>query len=93
MPPWVPDARLATTVSGVLEIVGAIGLLIPATRTAAGWGLLALLVAVFPANLYMLNQARSADASIAYLAALWLRLPVQPLLMWWVWRVAIRRMP
>lgn len=93
VPPWVPDARLATTVSGVLEIVGAIGLLIPATRTAAGWGLLALLVAVFPANLYMLDQARSADASIAYLAALWLRLPVQPLLMWWVWRVAIRRLP
>lgn len=93
VPPWVPDARLATIVSGVLEIAGAIGLLIPATRHLAGWGLLGLLVAVFPANLHMLQQAWSADASAASLAALSLRLPMQPLLMWWVWQVAIRRAP
>lgn len=91
VPPWVPNARLATYVSGVFEILGAIGLLIPATRVAAAWGLIALLVAVLPANIHMLNQARAADASVGYVAGLWLRLPLQPLLMWWVWRVAIRR--
>ena len=91
VPPWIPNVRLATYLSGVLEILGAIGLLIPATRVAAAWGLIALLAAVLPANIHMLNQARAADASAGYIAGLWLRLPLQPLLMWWVWRVAIRR--
>ncbi len=91
VPPWVPNARVATYVSGVFEIVGAIGLLIPATRVVAAWGLIALLVAVLPANIHMLNQARAAHASAGFIAGLWLRLPLQPLLMWWVWRVAIRR--
>ncbi len=91
VPPWVPNARLATYVSGVFEIAGAIGLLVPATRVAAAWGLIALLAAVLPANVHMLTQARTADASAGYIAGLWIRLPLQPLLMWWVWRVAIRR--
>ena len=91
VPPWVPNTRLATYVSGVFEILGAIGLLVPATRVAAAWGLIVLLAAVLPANIHMLNQARAADASVGYIAGLWLRLPLQPLLMWWVWRVAIRR--
>ncbi len=91
VPPWVPNARLATYASGAFEIAGAIGLLIPATRVAAAWGLIALLVAVFPANIHMLNQARGADASAGYVAGLWVRLPMQVLLIWWVWRVAIRR--
>jgi len=91
VPPWVPNARLATYVSGAFEIAGAIGLLVPATRTAAGWGLIALLAAVLPANIHMLNEARAANASAGYIAGLWIRLPLQPLLMWWVWLVAIRR--
>ena len=91
VPPWVPNARLATYVSGAFEIAGAIGLLIPATRVAAAWGLIALLAAVLPANIHMLNQARAPDASAGYVVGLWLRLPLQPLLMWWVWRAAIRR--
>ncbi len=91
VPPWVPNARLATYVSGAFEIAGAIGLLVPATRVAAAWGLIALLAAVLPANVHMLNQARAADASAGFIAGLWVRLPLQPLLMWWVWRVAIRR--
>jgi uncharacterized membrane protein len=39
----------------------------------------------------MLNQARAADASAGFIVGLWIRLPLQPLLMWWVWRVAVRR--
>jgi uncharacterized membrane protein len=91
VPPWVPDARLATYVSGIFEIAGAIGLLVPATRVAAAWGLIALLAAVLPAHVHMLNQARAADASAGFIVGLWIRLPLQPLLMWWVWRVAVRR--
>lgn len=90
VPAWVPNARVATLVSGAAEIAGAIGLLIPTTRVAAGWGLIGLLLAVFPANVHMLQMARAAQASAQYLTALWIRLPLQPLLMWWVWRAAVR---
>jgi len=88
VPAWVPNARVATLVSGAAEIAGAIGLIIPATRVAAGWGLIALLIAVFPANVNMLQLARATQASAGYLTALWIRLPLQPLLIWWVWRSA-----
>lgn len=91
MPPWVPNARFATYASGVAELAGAIGLLIPATRMAAKWGLIALLIAVFPANIHMLNMARASSNSSAahtwYVAALWLRLPVQAGLVWVVARI------
>jgi uncharacterized membrane protein len=91
VPSWVPDARLATYLSGAAELAGAIGLLLPATRRAAAWGLIALLVAVFPANVNMLQMARaSVDSSTGYLAGLWLRLPLQPLMIWWVWKAAAR---
>ena len=66
---------------------------VPNARVAAAWGLIALLVAVLPANIHMLNQARAAGESAWFIIGLWARLPVQPLLMWWVWRVAIRRLP
>jgi uncharacterized membrane protein len=91
VPSWVPNARLATYVSGVAELAGAIGLLIPATRAAAGWGLITLLVAVFPANVNMLQMARASVASsTGYVAGLWIRLPLQPLMIWWVWKAAVR---
>lgn len=92
VPPWVPDPALAVSASGIAEIAGGAGLLVPRLRRLAGWGLLLLLVAVFPANVHMLQQALAAEppSSPLYLAALWLRLPLQPLLMVWVWRAAIR---
>lgn len=97
VPPWLPEwmgaPRTVVYVSGVAELVGAAGLLIAATRVLAGWWLMALLVAVFPANVQMLLDARSAAAASWYIVALWLRLPLQPLLMWWVWRRAVRPAP
>ncbi len=89
VPAWVPNARLAVQLSGVAELLGAAGLLVPATRVAAGWGLIALLVAVFPANVQMLLNARATGGSALYVTMLWARLPLQPLLIWWVWRAAI----
>ncbi len=95
VPPWLPDwlgtPRTLVHVSGMAELAGAAGVLIPATRRAAGWGLLALLVAVYPANVQMLIDARATGASSWYVVALWIRLPLQPLLGWWVWRRTIRR--
>jgi len=57
VPPWVPYPREMVWLTGVAELLGAAGLLWPRTRRAAGWGLLALTVAVTPANVYMLQQA------------------------------------
>ena len=90
VPTWLANAPLLVRLSGVAELLGGVGLLIPVMRCAAGWGLILLLVAVFPANLEMLRLAHSANASGLWQAGLWLRLPLQAALIWWVWRVASR---
>ncbi|GGK18481.1 hypothetical protein GCM10008955_09880 [Deinococcus malanensis] len=83
VPPATPmSPRAATLLSGAAELAGGLGLLHPRTRPAARWGLLALLVAVYPANLYM-AQAPDKFGTPAWVT--WARLPLQPLLMWWVW--------
>jgi uncharacterized membrane protein len=90
MPPALPLHRELVYLSGVLEIAGGVGLLIPRTRRAAGLGLVLLLIAVWPANLQMLLNARADGAPAAWQAALLLRLPLQILLMAWVWRASRR---
>jgi uncharacterized membrane protein len=75
VPPYLPAAEALVVVSGVFEILGAFGVLIPQTRRFSGWGLLILLVAVYPANLHMaLNPDLFPDISAT---ALYARLPVQ----------------
>ena len=85
VPPYLPAPLLLVYLSGAAEIAGALGLLLPTTRRLAALGLLVLLVAVFPANIYML-QIHGAGVAVP-LWALWLRLPLQLLLMGWVWWV------
>lgn len=91
VPAWLPSPAALVMVSGVCEILGGVGVLVPQTRVAAGWGLIALLVAVFPANINMLLQAHARHASTGWQLALVARLPLQALLIWWVWRVAVAR--
>jgi len=91
MPPWLPAAAALVLVSGVFEILGGIGVLVPATRVIAGWGLIALLFAVFPANVQMLLNARAAHASASTMAVLVARLPLQVLLVYWVFRATVQR--
>lgn len=93
MPPWLPAHGALVALSGAAEVAGGIGVLLAGTRRAAGWGLIVLLVAVFPANVQMLLNAITAGASGGTIAALVLRLPFQPLLIWWVWRAAARLTP
>ena len=90
VPGWVTYPRAAVYVSGVAEILGALGFLLPQTRVAASWGLIALLFAVFPANIQMLQLARHANSAAWYVAALWIRLPFQPLLIWWLYKSGIK---
>ncbi|MDQ2666826.1 MAG: DoxX family protein [Gemmatimonadota bacterium] len=89
MPPWLPAPLALVIVSGICEIAGAAGILLPFTRVAAGWGLIALLLAVFPANIQMLINARAAHASSLWTAGLVARLPLQVLLIIWVYRSTI----
>ena len=83
MPPYLPWHRELVAVSGVAEI--ALGALLLFRRWAvlAGWGLIALLVAVFPANLHMAMHPELYPSISP--VALWLRLPVQALLIAWAY--------
>lgn len=88
MPPYLPLHRELVYLSGALEIAGGTGLLAERTRRIAGICLVLLLVAVWPANLQMLLDARSADKPTWWVALLWARLPLQLLLIAWVWRAS-----
>ena len=68
---------------GISEILGGIGLLIPQTRVMAAWGIIALLIAVFPANIYMATS-KGAGMKINQ-NFLWLRLPIQFVLIAWAY--------
>jgi uncharacterized membrane protein len=91
MPPWLPWHRGLVLVSGACEIAGGLGVLWHLTRRWAGYGLIALCLAVLPANVQMLLDAQVAGASAIWLALLWLRLPLQFLLIGWIWRATHRR--
>ena len=83
MPPYLPWHLELVYLSGVFEMLGGLGLLWIRTRRVACWGLLALLVAVYPANIHMLvNHELYPDLP---LWGLWLRMPVQFLIAAWVW--------
>ncbi len=77
---------------GLAEILGGAGLIFPATRRLAGWALLVLLVAVFPANVHVALQGRMPGTEFSP-AILWWRLPFQALFIAWVWWVAVKRRP
>lgn len=88
VPAYLPDPAALVAVSGAAEIVGGAALLWPRTRPAAGVGLVALLAAVLPANVEMLRSSAANGDAWWVQGALWLRLPLQGLLAWWVWRAS-----
>ena len=88
MPPYLPLHRELVYLSGACEIAGGLGLFPERTRKIAGIGLVLLLFAVWPANLQMLLDARAADKPSWWTALLWARMPLQVLLIVWVWRVS-----
>lgn len=80
VPPWIPSARAAVLVSGVCELLGAAGLLVPRLRVSVLWGLFALVIAVTPCHIYMLQYPGRFPAAPYW--ALVLRIPLQLLLLW-----------
>jgi uncharacterized membrane protein len=81
-------AKELVQISGVAEIAGGLGVLIPATRRLSGLGLIALLAAVFPANVYMAREPQHFRKIPRW--ALYARLPLQPLMVLWAWRTTRR---
>ena len=79
VPPWMPWPVTAVLVSGVFELLGAAGILMPATRRAACAGLFLLTLVVTPAHIYMLQRPELFPVPVW---ALWLRLPIQAALLW-----------
>ncbi len=83
MPPWLPWHLALVYISGVLELLGAVGLMIPRTRRLAGLGLAALLVAVFPANVYVATSGGSVEGLPPASWYYWARLPFQFVFIAW----------
>lgn len=88
MPPYLPAHLELVYISGVAEITGGLGVLFAATRAWARIGLIALLIAVYPANIHMAMNPEPFIAQGMSRAALYARLPIQFLFMAWVWWAA-----
>jgi len=84
IPPYIPWHAAMVWISGAFEILGGLGLLVNATRKTASWGLVALLIAVFPANVYMAQHPIEAGAAAIAPVLRWGRLPLQVVLIWWL---------
>src|ERR1700677_231028 len=82
MPPYLPFHRPLVLISGVFEIALGAVLLVPRVSWLAAWGLIALLVAIFPANIYVYQRQEILPGPpLLHL----LRLPLQGVLIWWAW--------
>ena len=84
MPPYVPAHTAMVYASGVAEIAGGAGLMVPKRRRLAGWWLIATMVAVFPANLHMAINHEQFSKVPGGKPALWARLPFQAVFIAWV---------
>jgi len=84
MPPWLPFQASLVYISGAVEIIGALLLLSDKTRNAGAWVLIALLLAVFPANIQMAINYYIVGHSMFWLTIV--RLPFQLVLIWWAWK-------
>ncbi len=85
VPKYLPAHRTLVLISGFFEIMGGVGLLVPPTRRAAAWGLVALYVAVFPANVNMAVHDVPINGQHFAPWLLWLRLPLQAVLIAWAY--------
>jgi uncharacterized membrane protein len=84
VPPPLPPFAMVY-ISGFFEILGGIGLLIPFISVAAAWGIIALFIAVFPANIYQALNSIPIDGIPHHPLLYWVRLPFQAVLITWAW--------
>jgi uncharacterized membrane protein len=91
VPSFLPAPDLLVAVSGVAEVMLGALVMVPATRRMAAWGIIALLIAVYPANVYQALYNPTLIDPPAWMGqptqtALWIRLPLQFVLIYWAWR-------
>jgi uncharacterized membrane protein len=86
VPLALPHPLLLVYISGIFEIIGGVGLLIPRVSDAAAWGLIILFVAVFPANINQAVNHIAIEGVPDNPTLYWLRLPLQAVLIAWAWR-------
>ena len=86
MPPVLPAPVFLIYLSGFFEFLGGVGLIIPRTQKLAAAGLILLLLAVFPANIYVALNNVQLGGFMNYAVYQWLRLPMQFVLIGWIWR-------
>ena len=84
MPPYIPWHRTMVLVSGAAEMLGGTALLIPRWRRAAAWFLVAVLIAIFPANIYAATDHIQFTMRKLPDWVAWARLPLQAVFIWWV---------
>ena len=91
LPPWVPIRVPLVLLTGILEIAIAIGLILPNSRRFAAWTAAVILVAFFPANVYAAWQQVPMGGHAWGLVYLWIRTPLQIVLLLWTWRFGLER--
>ncbi|MDQ6860621.1 MAG: DoxX family protein [Verrucomicrobiota bacterium] len=91
MPPLLPAPAALVFISGIAEIAGGLGLLLRPVRKAAAVGLILLLIAVFPANIYAAMHGMQMGGRAIPAWLLWARLPLQLLLIAWVYFAGWKR--
>lgn len=89
MPPWIPWHKELVILSGIFEICVAFLLLFSSTRRFAAWGIILLLIAVFPANIQMLINFKNESNPNLWVAII--RLPLQIVLIWWAYGFTKRK--
>lgn len=85
VPLRLPHPAVIVFVTGIMELAGAIGLLVEKTRPLAAWGLVLLLVAMFPANVSAARRGLKIRGRSV--SSLWIRTPMQILFILWAWYV------
>lgn len=91
MPPFLPAHATMVAVSGVAELAGGFGLLIPKSRRLAGVGLILLLLAIFPANIYVAVTGKTVAGMPLAAWYYWVRLPFQFVYIAWIYWCAVDR--
>jgi uncharacterized membrane protein len=84
VPPFLPWPLALVYASGLFEIVGGVSLLLPRFQRIAGYGLILLLIVMWPANIYMAMAHIPSEGWMGDPVVQWVRVPLQLVLMWWV---------
>jgi uncharacterized membrane protein len=87
IPPYLPNPKAVNLISGLAEIVLGVALLIPFLTSIAAWGVIALLIAVFPTHIYMYQNPKARMGLPLW--ALILRMPLQLVLIYWAYQYTI----